>query len=110
MTRSKVAVSVLVGACAACAEVLSIDDAELDPSLEAPRTVVPADGGDDASDSGSGSDAALALCDEYCSTVLDACSGAFAVYAAGLGFDHIGACCGSTDAHVAAIAAALTGV
>jgi 5-methyltetrahydrofolate--homocysteine methyltransferase len=35
--------------------------------------------------------------------------GTFAAYAAGIGFDHIGACCGSTDAHVAAIAAAVAG-
>ncbi|MFN8186707.1 MAG: homocysteine S-methyltransferase family protein [Gaiellales bacterium] len=32
---------------------------------------------------------------------------AFAAHAASLGFEHIGACCGSTDAHVAAIAAAV---
>ena len=35
--------------------------------------------------------------------------GRFAARAVALGFDHVGACCGSTDAHVAAIAAAVAG-
>ncbi len=35
--------------------------------------------------------------------------GRFAAHAVALGFDHVGACCGSTDAHVAAIAAGVVG-
>ncbi len=64
-----------------CANVLALDDAELDPAIgKADDPAAEPGGGGQASSADGGGGAGPALCESYCAAVAASCTGPFAVY------------------------------
>jgi len=75
MTRPRIVPIALLVALASCQTILDIEDAEVDPALDGSEEQPAQVGG-----SGGSTDPAGTVCERYCETVTQTCTGAFAQY------------------------------